>query len=80
MPVPTHKITAKSVNEFLLKYTGITLDDLSGVGAEDVIYLAEYDSYYNFTSDFAAGTFNCTHGEREGDVYGCMIATEYYSH
>ena len=68
MPVPTHKITAKSVNEFLLKYTGITLDDLSGVGAEDVIYLAEYDSYYNFTSDFAAGTFNCTHGEREGDV------------
>ncbi len=66
--LPIHKITAESVNEILLKYTGITLKDLSGVGAEDVIYLEEYDAYYNFTSDFAAGTFSCTHGEREGDT------------
>lgn len=68
MPVPVHRITAESVSEMLVKYTGITLDNLSGVGAEDILYLEEYDSYYNFTSDFGAGTFQCTHGEREGDV------------
>jgi hypothetical protein len=66
--VPVHKITAESVNEMLQRYTGITLDDLSGIGAEDLLYLEEYDAYYNFTSDFAAGTFRCTHGEREGDI------------
>jgi len=68
MPVPIHRFTAKTVNEALKKYMGITLKDLSGVGADELIYLKEYDAYYNFTSDFAAGTFVCVSGESQGDI------------
>jgi len=68
MPVPIHKFSAKTVNEALQKNMGITLDDLSGVGTKDLIYIKEYDAYYNFTSDFAAGIFYCTHGETQGDI------------
>lgn len=68
MPVPIHKFTAETINETLKKYMGITLDALNGVGLEELIYLKEYDAYYNFTSDFAAGTFSCTRGERQGDI------------
>lgn len=68
MPVPIHKFHRETINEILEKYMDITLDDLSSPSFGDLIYLDEYDAYYNFTSDFAAGTFYCTHGEREGDV------------
>ncbi len=68
MPVPIHKYTAKALNETLLKYAGITRDDLSGVGFDEVLYLKEYDAYYNFTSDFGPGMFNCVRGELEGDT------------
>ena len=68
MPVPIHRIPADTVNEALKKCMGITLGDLSGVGADELIYLKAYDAYYNFTSDFGAGNFVCTSGEREGDI------------
>lgn len=68
MPVPIHKFSAETVNEALEKHMGITLDDLNGVGMDDLIYLKEYDAYYNFTSDFAAGFFVCTRGEIHGDI------------
>ncbi len=68
MPVPIHKFPAATVNAALQKYMGITLDDLNGVGAENLAYLDEYDAYYSFTSDFAANTFACTRGERQGDM------------
>jgi len=68
MPVPIHRFSAATVNGVLQKYMGISLDDLNGVDTENLIYLDEYDSYYNFTSDFAAGVFYCTHGEAEGDI------------
>jgi beta-lactamase regulating signal transducer with metallopeptidase domain len=66
--VPIHKFTSDTINKVLQKYANITLDDLNGIGIEDLIYLNEYDAYYNFTSDFAAGTFHCTHGEIQGDI------------
>jgi|GEM_PF-697587 len=68
MPVPIHKFPADTVNEALQTYMGITLGDLSGVGLDELIYLKKYDAYYNFTSDFAAGTFVCGNGERQGDI------------
>ncbi len=68
MPVPIHKFPAETVNNVLQKYMDITLDDLSGVATETLIYLKEYNAYYNFTSDFAAGIFYCTHGETQGDI------------
>lgn len=68
MPVPIHKFSADTVNEVLKKYMGITLDDLSGVGMDELIYLKEYDAYYNFTSDVAYGSFICMSGETQGDI------------
>lgn len=68
MPVPIHKYPSDAVNETLQKYAGVALNDLSGAGADELIYLKEYDAYYNFTSDFAAGVFVCTSGERQGDI------------
>lgn len=68
MPLPIHKIPADTVNEVLRKYMAITLGDLSGVGGQTLLYLKEYDAYYNFTSDFAAGVFVCTAGEKQGDT------------
>jgi len=68
MPVPIHRFPVDTVNYALEKYTGITLDDLSGVGMDELIYLKEYDAYYNFTSDAGAGIFVCTSGEMQGDI------------
>jgi len=68
MPVPIHKFSSGTVNEALKKYMGIALDNLSGIGTTGLIYLKDYDAYYNFTSDFATGTFACTSGEKQGDI------------
>ncbi|HOJ12386.1 MAG TPA: M56 family metallopeptidase [Clostridiales bacterium] len=68
MPVPIHKFPTETINRTLQKNMGITLDDLKSIETESLIYLKEYDAYYNFTSDFAAGTFYCTHGETQGDI------------
>jgi hypothetical protein len=68
MPVPIHRIPAAAVNEALIKHAGITLNDLSGVGTEKLIYLKQYDAYYTYTSDFGPGFFVCTRGERQGDI------------
>lgn len=68
MPVPVHKFSAETVNTALKEYMGITLDDLSGVGSDELVYLKDYDAYYNFTSDAGFGSFVCTSGERQGDI------------
>jgi beta-lactamase regulating signal transducer with metallopeptidase domain len=68
MPVPVHKYLRETIDQVLWKYAGITCSNLSGVGFEEVYYLEEYDAFYNYTSDFAAGTFKCTRGEVEGDT------------
>jgi len=68
MPVPIHKFSVGTVNKALKEYMGITLDDLSGVGLDELVYLKEYDAYYNFTSDAGAGIFVCTSGETQGDI------------
>jgi hypothetical protein len=56
------------VNKALKRYTGITLDDLSGVGTEKLIYLNQYDAYYTYRSDCQGDTFICTSGERQDDI------------
>jgi beta-lactamase regulating signal transducer with metallopeptidase domain len=39
MPVPIHRFPAGTVNGVLLKHMNIALDDLSGVGMDELIYL-----------------------------------------
>ena len=68
MPVPIRRFTARTINDTLEMYMSITLEDLNGVGLDELVYSEEYDSYYNFTSDFASGAFVCTRGERQGNI------------
>lgn len=65
MPVPVHKYPRRQVDLILKEYAGITTEDLD---TSAVAYLSEYDAYYNYTSDFGPGMFNCTWGYREGDL------------
>ena len=35
-------------------------------GKDNVLYLEEYDAFYNYTSDFALESFTCVSGESGG--------------
>jgi len=65
MPVPIHKYQARIVDMVLKENAGITTADLD---TSDVAYLADYDAFYNYTSDFGPGMFTCTRGEVDGDI------------
>ena len=65
MPVPIHKYQARIVDMVLKENAGITTADLD---TADVAYLADYDAFYNYTSDFGPGMFTCTRGEKIGDI------------
>lgn len=62
IPVPIHRYNSEVLQDMFTEYAGISLDELTGVGVDEVLYLESTDAYYNFTSDFAAGIFNCTEG------------------
>lgn len=68
VPVPIHRYARQSVDEVLEQYAGITTEDLSGVGMDTVLYLEEYDAWYNFTSDYGPGMFIPVYGLREGST------------
>ena len=68
VPVPIRRYTRQTVDQVLEKYAGITTRDLSGVGMDTVLYLEEYDAWYNFTSDYGPGMFIPTYGLREGGI------------
>ena len=67
MPVPIHKFSRAAVDEILGKYGNTSSDKLTN-GRDNVLYLEEYDAFYNFTSDFALNGFECVSGESDGDV------------
>jgi hypothetical protein len=68
MPVPIHRYKREAVEALFLNYAGIGLDELTGVGFDEVIYLEATDAYYNYTSDFGPGLFICEGGEVKGDT------------
>lgn len=65
MPVPIHKYSRGTVDAALTRYAGVTTADLD---RSSVAYLAEYDAYYTYTSDFGPGLFLPCYGERNGDT------------
>lgn len=65
MLVPVHRYPRRLVDLCLGEYAGISTADLN---TERAAYLAEYDAYYNYTSDFGLGQFLCTRGERDGEL------------
>lgn len=72
--IPVHRFKKEEISALLKKYAGITVDDLKDTS--QVMYLEKYDSFYNFTSDFAPGTFQCEKGWKEGDMYR-FVSEEY---
>lgn len=63
---PVWRYPKEAVSSLLCKYTGITVEDLRS--RENVLYLEEYDAFYNFTSDWGPGRFTCTGGEQSGNL------------
>lgn len=70
MPVPIHRYSRADVDAYLEEHAGITTADLTTfpVSSADLLYLPEYDAFYNFTSDAGPGVFICETGRREGDL------------
>ena len=66
LPVPVHRIPRAAVDRTLETYAGITTADLKNT--DSILYLPDYDSYYNFTSDFGPGFFQPEEGVRDGDT------------
>lgn len=70
MPVPIHRYSRADVDAYLEEHAGITTSDLTTIpdSTADLMYLPEYDAFYNFTSDAGPGVFICKTGRREGDL------------
>ena len=70
LPVPVHRYRVADINAALMQYAGVTLDDMSTDWRNDgrMLYLPEYDSFYNFTSDFGPCMFVPERGEHLGSV------------
>ena len=66
MPVPIHRIEAQKADALLRQYMGVTIEDITYHPSSDLIYLEEYDCYYNFTSDAGFGSFTCIGGDITG--------------
>lgn len=66
LPVPVHRIPRAAVDQTLETCAGITTADLKNT--DGILYLPDYDSYYNFTSDYGPGFFEAAEGTRDGDT------------
>lgn len=71
---PVHRFKKDEISALLKKYAGITVDDLKDTSK--VLYLEKYDCFYNFSSDFGPGTFQCEKGWKEGNQYR-FVSEEY---
>lgn len=68
LPFPTTKTSRKKADEILIRYLGITTDDLNN--GSDIDYLEKYDSYYTYFSDYGPGMFTCIKGfKKDHKVY-----------
>lgn len=72
MPVPVHCYRISHIDEVLRKYANLPFQELTYKDAE--YHLEATGCYYNFTSDFGPGSFDCT----EGFVYdgGAILYTD----
>lgn len=66
MVVPIHRYRRLVVQGVFENYGSIGIEELNR--KEDLVYLKSTDSYYNYTSDFAPGYFNCDKGNVKGDL------------
>lgn len=62
MPVPIHWFPKDRVDRFLTEYAGVTTADLTAPWTSGLFYLEAFRTYYNTTSDFGPGVFQCESG------------------
>ncbi|NLM84957.1 MAG: hypothetical protein GX189_09710 [Clostridiales bacterium] len=77
LPVPVHSYRREDINAILMKYAGVTLEDMSTDWTEKALYVPETDCFYTFTSDFGPGTFVPCYGEKNGDIV-TLWSSPYY--
>ncbi len=65
--VPIHRIPRASVNEVLMKYAGVTVEEMNTDWFTEAIYVPETDCFYTYTSDAGHGTFVPWFGIEHGD-------------
>lgn len=65
LPTPMHRYPREKVSALLEKYTGVSVDQLDW---GEMLYLEEYDAFYNFTSDYGPGFFTCAGGQITEDT------------
>ena len=66
---PVYRVTCGEMNEVLLKYTGLTLEETNKVGLDKLPYLEEYDAYYWMHGDVGyPGPLDILRGVREGST------------
>ena len=63
--VPVRRIPKSDVSALLTQWADITVDDLCN--QDGVTYLAQYDAFYEYASDFGPGSFIPMGGEQYGD-------------
>lgn len=81
LPLPIHRHPASDIDAMLRKYTDIGLRDLQQTpeSLPDLLYLPEFDAYYNFTSDAGLAGFTCTSGWQYGDVVTLFGSSLYHT-
>lgn len=77
-PLPVWRYRTDDIDALLKEYAGITIDDLreNWREAETMVYVQEYHSFYNTTSDVDFNVFSPSHGEKTSDsmtLYGEML-------
>ena len=68
MPVPCHRYSRAYINEILMRYAGITIEDMHTDWTEELLYIPETDCFYTFTSDFGPGSFVPYCGVKSGNL------------
>lgn len=68
MPTPCHRLPRSYINDILMQYAGITIEDMHSDWKSNLCYIPETDCFYTFTSDFGPGAFNPSYGEKSGAI------------
>ena len=78
IPCGCDKMTTAKIDEFLQKYTGLTLAETDKIGLDYFINLEEYDAYYHFHGDTNWTDVVFTKGERQGDMIRLYYDGAFY--
>lgn len=62
LSLPIHRFPRDRVDGFLTAHAGVKTEDLTAPWTTGLYYLEDFHAYYNTTSDFGPGVFQCESG------------------